>query len=192
MVDFDPFADERLLMALLMDERRTLDLDASLMWENLKFFVPIVTLLITADLTLTEFFLVYGRGMIILPMVTSLVGVLVIALSFFGFSDLKERFRRMLMITTHVQKLELRLGIRAKMEPGFFEPYPDDVFLFQFHGDRLGKFRTSQAFLDDALRPLSPDGKLRRNMLWRMAPAYAILVAFGLVLVILNVVLAFT
>lgn len=100
----------------------------------------------------------------------------------------------MLVTTTHIQKLEHLLGLRAPMSSQA-SPFADDTHLFQYF-DKGGEFRSSTEFVAYNNQVLARDRKsgrlrLRTGMYARMAPAYFVFIGLGVSLIIVDISLGF-
>lgn len=107
----DIFHDRESMMKVWIDERRNIDVNASLMWENLRFFSVLITAIITANtfflnLTVNNPSLGNGVFSLVLPS-------LVILLSIFGYRDMGRRWERTLEPIAHLNKLEELLGLHS-------------------------------------------------------------------------------
>lgn len=129
------FEDPKFALKVWLDERRSRDVSAGLMWENLKFFSILISGLITAN----TFFLGFifdnaspGNALVILgySLTTFALPILIIYLSLCGVLDLKRRWERTLEATAHLTKLEELVGLRSS-RPEKREVFEKDNYLFQ-------------------------------------------------------------
>jgi hypothetical protein len=128
----DIFTDKERMFKIWLDERRSRDKSADLMWENLKYFSVLISGLITANaffhkLTFDNLTLGYASFSLMLP-------ILIILLSFCGKSDLKRRWRRTLESIAYLNKLEDLIGLNEPVT-GKINVLKGDDYLFQRYHD---------------------------------------------------------
>lgn len=134
--DRDIFNDEEKIFKVWLDERRSRDKSADLMWENLKYFSVLISGIITANafflkLTFDNLTLGYALFSLVLPS-------LIVSLSFCGESDLKRRWKRTLESIAYLNKLEDLIGLNEPVT-GKINVLKEDSHLFQRYHDSTFK-----------------------------------------------------
>lgn len=171
-----PFEDKELLTKLLLDEKRSRDFQAGLMWENLRYFSTLIAALLTADLYLANFLM--GARLATWPTVSILfpLPATVFALSVFGERDLGRRWSRILEAIANSVKLEHLLGLNDPVPR--LGVFPDDKHLYS---ERWHKSRANYKGSEDFVK-----GEMKRpNMYTHMRIVYYFTALVGLGLLVL-------
>ena len=106
--------DLKSMLEVWKDERRSRDISAGLMWENLKYFSVLIIGIITANAFFLKLTIDYPTKLenaglsLVFPF-------LIISLAYIGNKDLKRRWKRTLESIAHLNKLEDELGLRNEV-----------------------------------------------------------------------------
>ena len=135
--DKDIFDRPDRLLKIWENERTTRNYNTQLMWENIKFFVGLVSALLSAHMVLLGFFWTirdhgsltlfgntfnwFGIALLVFPGAISLI-------SYYGWKDLRMRWQRFLLVATHLLKLEDLLGLHVDISGKL--TYFKDKYLF--------------------------------------------------------------
>lgn len=147
------FDDRESLLKIWSEERKSRDFNASLMWENLKFFSLLISGLITAN----TFFLGFifdnssprpSEINVGYSLVTFVLPGLIMYLSWSGHRDLKRRWNRTLEAIVHLTKLEDLLGLREFLPP-YSDVFSEDTHLFERYIKDTEGFDSGQKFIDN-------------------------------------------
>ena len=175
----DMLGHEESMLKVWVDERRSRDVNASLMWENLKLFAVLIPAIITID----TFFLqaIFDNE---LPENTSgfrflifLFPSLVITLSLIGESNLKRRWERTLESIGYLNKLEDLLGLRGNL-PENRTVFLKDKHLFERYFREIEEEGVAIDTEDDFIE----QKRLKNNMYRPMRRVYAVFIVIGVVL----------
>jgi len=174
--------DKDLLIKILLDERRSRDFQAALMWENVKFFSTLISALITADILLLRLFLdLKMRSSIPLLLLYLMLPGFIMSMSYMGERDLKRRWKRILEAIANCSKIESLLGVDTEIS-GKLRVFQKDRYLFPERWFKSrSKYSTTEDFIEGELKP--------ENMYTQMRKIYFITSLVGLLLVVLHVVL---
>jgi hypothetical protein len=177
------FGDRESMLRIWIDERRSRDFNASLMWENLKFFSVLISAIITVDtffLKLTFDGSLPGHAFE-LSIFSLVFPALVMSLSWFGKNDLKRRWDRTLEAIAHLIKLEDLLGLNARYSGNALEK---DNHLFQRFHDSAEGIKSEEEFKQNKMN--------ENNMFTSMKKVYWILGIVGLLLFAYQIYLSLT
>jgi hypothetical protein len=118
------------LLKIWENERTTRNFNTQLMWENIKFFVGLVGVLLSAHMVLLGFFWnIMDHGSLKWPGIALLVFPSAISLvSYLGWKDSQMRWQRFLLVATHLLKLEDLLGLHVDISGKL--TYFKDKYLF--------------------------------------------------------------
>ena len=135
----DIFRDKESLLKIWIDERRSRDVSACLMWQNLKYFSVLITGIISVD----TFFLGFALRPLsdytfMLSLFSFVFPILVVALSLCARNDLKRRWKRTLESIAYLNKLDDLLGLN-KPVTGKINVLKHDSHLFQGYHDSTVK-----------------------------------------------------
>jgi hypothetical protein len=173
------FEDRDGLLRVWLDERRSRDFSASLMWENIKFFCSFISALITADTFFISFVEEFklqapSQQLILIPILPSIV----IAMSILGQRELKRRWSRTLEAIAHLLKLESLLGLNDPLS-GKISIFTNDEYLF----DRYAKGKNEIKSEDDFRK----EQDKRRNMDNDLKWIYIITCIIGITLALIHI-----
>jgi len=149
------FGDRENLIKIWLDERRSRDFSAKLMWENIKNMSFLIGALITADIALMNFLVSIQTHEVFLVkwlLLFPFLPVMIIIMSHFAENDLKKRWRRVLEAITHLIKMEDLLGLYKK-PPIQFEIFKNDEYLFERWKENASKYSSSKEFINGELSP---------------------------------------
>ena len=146
MTDNGIFDDKDKLIEIWKDERRSRDVSAQLMWENVKFFTTIIGALITAHMTLLGF--VKSSGIPQWIFYGSLITFpgSILLLSIFAEKDLKRRWKRVMDAIVNLSKLEGLIGLYADIGDKL-KSFKSDRFIFKRYKESADKFESSDEFI---------------------------------------------
>jgi hypothetical protein len=173
----DIFKDKESLLKIWLDERRSRDVSAGFMWDNLKLF----SVLIPAVITINTLFLIfiYGDPMkeptLELRLISLAFPVMVISLSVAGNIDLFRRWNTTLEAIVHLNKLEDLLGLNESL-PQDKKVFENDTHLFQRYHIKAKGIKTEAEFIKK--------NRLKFNMFTSMAIVYWIFVFIGVLLLV--------
>ena len=147
----DIFDNIEKLIEIWKDERRTRDVSAQLMWENVKYFTTIIGALITAHMALLGFirdagipqWIFYG-SLIIFP-------VSILLLSYYAVRDLRRRWMRVMEAIVHLVKMEGILGLYNDIS-NKLKNFKSDKVLFKRYKEEADKFDSSERFIESVTR----------------------------------------
>jgi hypothetical protein len=181
----DIFKDKESLLKVWLDERRSRDVSAGLMWDNLKLFSVLIPAVITVDTLFLNF--IYEDSMkehtLELLWFSFAFPVMVILLSVSGNMDLFRRWNRTLEAIVHLNKLEKLLGLDEPL-PQDKKVFEDDTHLFQrYHTETIG-LKTEEEFIKK--------NRYKFNMFTSMAVVYWIFAAIGVLLLVYQAYLVYT
>lgn len=187
--DSDIFTNRERLLKIWLDERRSRDNSADLMWQNLKYFSVLISGLITANafflkLTFDNLTLGYALFSLMFPS-------MIMLLSFCGKSDLKRRWKRTLESIAYLNKLEDLLGLNESVS-GKINVLKGDSHLFQRYHDSTVKEEKDRKTGDVIKTDIKTVEEYRDywmykdNMYRAMKRAYYVLGIIGLFLVFVS------
>jgi hypothetical protein len=181
----DIFKDKESLLKVWLDERRSRDVSAGLMWDNLRLFSVLIPAVITVDTLFLNF--IYEPSMKehtlqLLPISLAFPAV-VISLSVAGFMDLFRRWKRTLEAIVHLNKLEDLLGLNEPL-PQDKKVFEKDTHLFQRYHDETKDFKTEKDFIKK--------NRFKFNMFTSMMIVYVIFVIIGGLLLFYQASLVYT
>jgi hypothetical protein len=140
------FNDRENLIRIWIEERRSRDASANLMWENVRNLTILIAGLITADIALMDFIESNDRYLLLLPFLP----VIIVVLSWYAQKDLEDRWRRVLEAISHLIKLEDLLGLHAQIPDATF--FKDDKYLFERWRKSALRYSSSKAFVEGELK----------------------------------------
>lgn len=141
------------MLKIWIDERRSRDISAGLMWENLKFFSLLISGLITANTFFLGFIFTNSSSRdpsinLGYSLITFVLPSLIIYLSLCGFLDLRRRWERTLEAIAHLTKLEDLLGLRASI-PLDNDVFSEDTHLFERYFIETEGFVSEDGFIEN-------------------------------------------
>jgi hypothetical protein len=180
------------------NERKSRDLCASLMWENVKYFGTFFGALFIAHMALLGFF--WPKD----PMTTSwadfnarlsILGfpVAIIFLSLYAYFDLRRRWDRFLLVASQLCKLEVLMGLhikitdKLKVKDKDLSCFKGDEYLFKDYRENLS-YDNSDDFRKD--RKEWWHWRIKNsNMFTSMGKIYWITIGLAVALIILDIIL---
>jgi hypothetical protein len=207
MTQTDIFGDRDAILKVWQDERRSRDFNASLMWENLKFFSVLISAIITADTFFLKFASEVTNSTVIslfsipvnmIYLFSIPIPILVIFLSKYGKQDLRRRWSRTLEAIAHLSKLENLLGLDKEVA-GKLTNFKNDTYLF----DRFTKDTKHMGCQDDFIKKVMKEDKkamkketkenesVKGNMYIAMRKVYFVFYVMGYFLIFIHIVAAF-
>lgn len=180
MTNDNIFDNKKELIEIWKDERRTRDISAQLMWENVKYFTTIIGAFITAHMALLGIikdagipqWLFYG-SLIVFP-------VSIILLSYYATKDLKRRWKRIMDSIVNLIKLEGILGLYDDVSAKLMN-FKSDKYLFKRYKENAERFNSSNSFVE-----CETEGD---NMYTSMRKIYYITTGISVFLVVFDLVL---
>jgi len=183
------------LMRVWENERKSRDLCATLMWENVKYFATFFGALLVAHMALLAFLWPKEQDMLPPEVKNSILifPFATIALSIYAYFDLRRRWDRFLLVAAQLCKLEVLLGLHDdiaqklnRYQKEFLGCFQEDRFLFKDY--RMNLIHTNS----DTFRKKGMKWKIRNgNMLTSMGSIYWITIAIGVALTILDLFLIY-
>jgi hypothetical protein len=189
----DILGHEESMLKIWIDERRSRDVNASLMWENLKLFSVLIPTIITVgtiflrvalDPSLTKYTDQLLLGSLVFPS-------LVILLSACGIIDLHRRWKRTLEAIAHLLKLEALLGLHEyyegkvlRRDKHLFERYYRDTKCIKTEKDATtGKDIKTQVDIE------TEDEFIKRNI--RKSNMFTVMLAVYIILIVMGIFLLY-
>jgi hypothetical protein len=172
----DIFKNRESLLKVWLDERRSRDVSAGLMWDNLRLFSVLIPAVITVNILFLNF--IYRdptkETILELQLISLVFPIMVISLSVAGNVDLFRRWNRTLEAIAHLIKLEGLLGLREPIPEELRNALKEDSYLFQRYHAETTDFKTEEEFIKK--------NRFKRNMFTSMMIVYFIFIIIGGVL----------
>jgi hypothetical protein len=141
------FDDRENLIKIWIEERRSRDFSANLMWENVRNLTILIAALITADVALMDFISPTNeQQLLLLPFLPAII----VLLSRYARKDLENRWRCVLESISHLIKLEDLLGLHTQMPSTTL--FKDDKFIFERWRRNALSYASSQAFIEGEVK----------------------------------------
>jgi hypothetical protein len=182
----DIFGDRESMLKVWIDERRSRDFNASLMWENLKFFSGLISAIITVDTFFLKFTLDGSMGSKYtseLTFFSIVLPILVLVLSLCGRNDLRRRWKRTLEAIAHLSKLENLLGLDKSVKEKV-HVLAKDNYLFQRFSKSTKNIDSEKDYI---YREMNED-----NMYTSMKNVYNVLITIGVSLLAYQLYLTYS
>jgi hypothetical protein len=179
------FDDRENLIKIWIEERRSRDFSANLMWENVKNLTILIAALITADIALMDFISPTNEQLLLLPFLPAII----VLLSRYARKDLENRWRRVLESISHLIKLEDLLGLYTQMPSTTL--FKNDKFIFERWRRNALPYASSQAFIEGEVKGTkisnssisnSSEDKKSENLFTFMRTIYRVTMITGFVL----------
>jgi hypothetical protein len=183
------FDDRESLIKIWIDERRSRDFQASLMWENVKYFTTLLSALITADVFILRMLLdlkinstIFANTNypVIILFSSLILPSFIIVASILGERELKRRWRRILEAIANCAKIEYLLGLNENISH-ILKVFPNDSYLFQRWTESRKKYSSSSSFVEGELKGY--------NMYTHMRKIYFITIFVGVFLIVIHTLL---
>lgn len=183
MVDEGP--NKEFMERYLIDLKRQTDFQASLMWENLKFYSSITVAAVTAYVVVLGLFIAIINVNKLAILITIALPALMIITSVQGERDLRRRWRRMLEVITTSAKIEEYVGLRSKRNFGPKVFPKDEWFISPRFVESESKYEKAQDFVEGETIP-----KNDSNMYTHMRTFYISMGIFAGVLIGVSITIA--
>lgn len=176
----DLFDNPEYLLRIWEAERKTRDLNSTLMWENIKYFGGFISGLLVAQMALYTVILnvkdpgIFQFAIFVLP-------VAIIVLSCVGYKDLKERRQRFLLVVTHLLKLEELLGVHEGITT-ILDHFQEDKYLFAEYQKNL-----STGTYEDFIKEQMKFKFSKKNSYVSMSILYIAMIALAGGLILLDI-----
>jgi hypothetical protein len=184
-----------ILIRVWENERKSRDLCATLMWENVKYFATLFGALLVAHMALLAFFWPIEPGELPSDIKASVLifPLAIIAVSVYAYFDLRRRWDRFLLVAAQLCKLEVLLGLHDdigekldRYQKENLSCFKEDKFLFKDYRRNL-YHANSDNFRLHGIRWRVRNG----NMLTSMGSIYWITIAIGIGLMMLDMILIY-
>ena len=175
------FHDKETLIKIWLDERRSRDFQATLMWENIKYYTTLISVLITADIFILKILL--GVKMLALSILSLILPTFIIFISRLAEANLERRWRRFLECVVHLAKLESLLGLHEEIPKELKKVFEDDTYLFQSWVESHKKYSNSNEFIEGEL--------IGDNMFTHLRMIYWMTCMLGVILIIFHIIIFF-
>jgi hypothetical protein len=177
------FDDRDSLVKIWIEERRVRDFHAGLMWENVKYFSTLLSILITADILILRMLLEVNANSNLVLILSLILPAFIIVTSILGEQELKRRWKRVLEAITHCAKIESLLGLDEDISSKL-KVFQNDTYLFQRWAKSRKKYPSSQCFIEGEVKGY--------NMFTHMRKIYFITIIVGIFLIAIHFLLFFT
>jgi len=168
----DVFGKREELIRIWESERRTRDLNATLMWENMKYFSGLFGGLLVAHTALVTFIWTNNQGTFPIELIQMMIAfpIAIIGISCCAFIDIRRRWSKFLLVGTQLLKLEDLLGLQQDITKRL-NSWHKDKYLFQEYTENLTKYTSSEEFKKPKF--------VRWNSYTLMSIIYFIMIALG-------------
>ena len=166
------------LLKIWVEERRRADFHASLMWENVKYFSTLLSILVTADVFIVKLWFEPKADPGIVFISSLILPVFIVATSILGEKELGRRWKRVLECLAISAKLEGLLGLCSDISDRLTE-FKEDRFLYPRWIESRRKYQSSASFIKGEMKGY--------NMFTHMRKVYFITTVIGLFLIALPI-----
>lgn len=184
----------RVLIEVYRSIQREIHEFVKLMWENVKFFTTLLTMVLTVDISLTQFFIQKSISELRLMFfsISMFLPFLIMLISYIGFLELKRRWMRLSEALTIWGKVGVLLGLHNDISDELKKAgiFPEDRYIFQRFTEQFKRYKSSEEFIKSSVKRMQGKDLIKsRNFYLMISKVYIVFFIIGIILILVKIIL---